>query len=195
APPAPVKEDARSEHILSYINKPDVGTASEQACSEFKQDWPLHMNFQAWVPQDQGFNPINGLRLGAAPQGSGAPPPSGYSLAYGSPSFGIGNISNLDGALSFRPPPGPLGSGPSNWLPGSPPFGSGAPGGFFLGRLPDSGPSSGWRLAISTFSPQGGASNHYYYYYNAGAPAQKSNDQGDSGGMHEALAREEWLDI
>ncbi|KAG6859793.1 hypothetical protein C0995_003915 [Termitomyces sp. Mi166 len=30
-PPASIKEDACSEHMLSYVNEPDVGTAPEQA--------------------------------------------------------------------------------------------------------------------------------------------------------------------
>ncbi|KAG6900618.1 hypothetical protein C0995_003433 [Termitomyces sp. Mi166 len=34
----PVEEDVCSEHTLSYVNKPDVSTAPEQACPEFKQD-------------------------------------------------------------------------------------------------------------------------------------------------------------
>ncbi|KAG6872420.1 hypothetical protein C0995_009817 [Termitomyces sp. Mi166 len=38
APPAPIKEDACSEHMLSYINKADIDTALEQAHSKFKQD-------------------------------------------------------------------------------------------------------------------------------------------------------------
>ncbi|KAG6882045.1 hypothetical protein C0995_016118 [Termitomyces sp. Mi166 len=46
AHPVLVKEDARSEHMLSYVNKPNIGTAPEQAHSEFKQDEPPHMDFQ-----------------------------------------------------------------------------------------------------------------------------------------------------
>ncbi|KAG6872030.1 hypothetical protein C0995_013780 [Termitomyces sp. Mi166 len=140
---------------------------------------------------DQGFNLINGLRLGAAPQGLEAPPSSGYSSAYGLPPFSMGNIGNLDGALPPEPSDGSL----LNWLPGGLPLHGGPPGGVSLGGPPDSGPLDGWRPAISMFLPHGGARNHYYYYYNASAPAQNNNDQSDSGGMHKALAHEGQLDI
>ncbi|KAG6871854.1 hypothetical protein C0995_015671 [Termitomyces sp. Mi166 len=37
APSVPVEEDAHSEHMLSYVNEPDTGTALEQAGPELKQ--------------------------------------------------------------------------------------------------------------------------------------------------------------
>ncbi|KAG6871715.1 hypothetical protein C0995_000946 [Termitomyces sp. Mi166 len=46
APLVPIKKDVYSEYMLSYVNKPDVGTAPEQAHLEFKQDQPSHINFQ-----------------------------------------------------------------------------------------------------------------------------------------------------
>ncbi|KAG6871366.1 hypothetical protein C0995_005404 [Termitomyces sp. Mi166 len=57
---------------------------------------------------------INGLGLGAAPQGLEAPSSSGYGLAYGFLPFGMGNVDNLDGTPLPGPPPRPSGGGLPN---------------------------------------------------------------------------------
>ncbi|KAG6901375.1 hypothetical protein C0995_012793 [Termitomyces sp. Mi166 len=158
--------ESTSEHFL-YSHTPSTTLTSQAPPAPVKED-------------DQGFNLINGLRLGTAPQGLRAPHPLRYGLAYGFSSFGMGNAGNLGGALLPKPPPGPLGSSPPNWLPGSPPLGGGAPEGLFFSRLSEGGSPGRWRP---------------YYYYNAGAPAQNNNDQGDLSGMRKALVCEGWLDI
>ncbi|KAG6884657.1 hypothetical protein C0995_009998, partial [Termitomyces sp. Mi166 len=146
----------------------------------------------AWVPQNQGFNLINGFRLSAAPQGPGAPFPSGYGSGYGFLLFGMSNAGNLGGAPPLDHLSGPWAAPPQLVAR---PLGGGASRGVFLGGPPDGGPSSGWGPAISAFLPHSGTKNHYYYYYNAGALAKNNNNQGDSGGLPEALAHEEQLDI
>ncbi|KAG6885657.1 hypothetical protein C0995_009126 [Termitomyces sp. Mi166 len=140
----------------------------------------------AWIPQDQEFNLIGGLRLATALQDPGVPPSSEYGSAYGFPPFGMGNADPWAAPLPNWLPGG---------LPGRLPLSSRAPGGVLLDRPPDSGPSSRWGPAISAFPPHGGAGNHYYYYYHAGAPAWNNNNWGDPGDLHETLACEGWLDI
>ncbi|KAG6887232.1 hypothetical protein C0995_000223, partial [Termitomyces sp. Mi166 len=113
---------------------------------------------------------INGLGLGAAPQGPEAPPSLGYSLAYGFLPFSMGNIGNLGGSPPLNYLPGPHVAAPPNWLLGRLSLGSRAPEGVFLGRPLNSGPPSRWEQVISVFLPHSGTENHYYYYYNASAP-------------------------
>ncbi|KAG6859712.1 hypothetical protein C0995_005162, partial [Termitomyces sp. Mi166 len=139
------------------------------------------LNFQqltsAWVPQDQGFNPINGLRLSTTLQGPEAPLPLEYGLAYGFLLFDMDNIDNLGGTSPFAGPPPKLSDGGlPNWLLSRLPLGSGAPGEVPPGRPPDGGPPGRWRPVIGVFPPHGGAGNCYYYYYNVGVPAQNNNN-------------------
>ncbi|KAG6859594.1 hypothetical protein C0995_006822, partial [Termitomyces sp. Mi166 len=55
------------------------------------------------VPQDQGFNLINGPRLSSALQGSEASPSSEYGLAYGFLLFGMGNAGQTQTVQRAQP--------------------------------------------------------------------------------------------
>ncbi|KAG6860094.1 hypothetical protein C0995_015816 [Termitomyces sp. Mi166 len=58
APPAPVKKDVHCEHMLSYVNKPDIGAALKQAQSELEQDQQTQMNFQHERPLHLDHKPL-----------------------------------------------------------------------------------------------------------------------------------------